>query len=482
MQNINNIKRFLAFAFILVFAASSCEIQDSFEYKPSGVDGKLDVSAWKYVEQNDSTSLLREAIVHADLTELFDGNSTERTFIIPSNRAFRAYLKANAYSSVQDIPLPILRNMLKYHVVNARVIFTDPSLMPSNKPISYKTENGQTMFLSHGSNFVGIINEGTSQSWQINTSNLEPTNGVIHMVNSVVYFSVPTGDLNVNPNLTLDTIYPIHDAYVNGGAESTKNFGSNPLLRIKHISHNGDYDRKAFLMFDLDHFKKEGVVTDMRFQISVSFTHGKGLPLDLFETANTTWSESSLNFSNAVFPQTPRIATVTTKSGVPAFNFDLTDYYKARTNHAGRVSFMLEGAKGADETNDLASKEHATLKPPMLIATLASGNSSLEIAKQSDVTVGYGEVFVFNNNILEVTGAAAADVIYTIESVPQNGWLIKGASTLRKGDKFTQLDIELMNLLFIHNGASRTSDEIVLTARDRAGAIIKDIKLKVSVQ
>lgn len=480
MQNINSITRFLATMVAIVVTASSCEIQENFDYEPSGVDGKLNMTAWSYIQQNDSLAFLEEAIVYAELEELYEAETLDRTFIIPTNKAFRTYLKDNAYTSIKDIPLPILRNLLKYHVVNSRVIFTDPTLMPSNRPIAYDTENGQLMYLSHASNFIGLINEGTSIQWQITTSNLEPTNGVIHMVNAVVYYSVPTGDLSVNPDLVLDTIYAIHDAFVNGGTESTKNFGTNPLLRVKHVTNNGDYDRKAFLMFDLDDFKKEGVVTDMRFQISVSFTHARGLPLDLYETPSTTWSESSLNFTNAVFPTTPRISRVTTAS-VPAFNFDITDYYKARTS-AGRVSFMIEGATGADETNDLASKEHTTLKPPMLIATLASGNSSLEILTKNDISVAYGGVFVFSKEVLEIDGAAAGDIIYTIESVPKNGWLIKGASTLREGAKFTQLDIELMNLLFIQDGVNRTPDGLVLTARDRAGAIIENIELKINVQ
>lgn len=480
MQNIKSITRFLAIMIVVIVGATSCEIQENFEYDPSGVDGKLGMTAWSYVQQNDSLALLEEAIAYAELEELFEAATLDRTFIIPTNSAFRKYLKDNAYPSVQDIPLPILRNLIKYHVVRARVIFTDPALMPSNRPIAYDTENGQLMYLSHGSNFIGLINEGTSIQWQITTSNLEPTNGVIHVVNSVVYYSVPTGDLTVNPDLVLDTIYAIQDAFVNGGTESTKNYGTNPLLRVKNVTNNGDYDRKAFLLFDLDDFKKEGVVTDMRFQISVSFTHARGLPLDLYETPSTTWSESSLNFTNAQFPQTGRISRVTTAS-VPAFNFDITDYFKARTT-GGRVSFMLEGAAGSDETNDLASKEHLTLKPPMLIATLASGNSSLELLTKNDIAVAYGGVFVFNNDVLEVGGAAAGDIIYTVESVPKNGWLIKGASTLREGSKFTQLDIELMNLLFIHDGVNRTSDGLVVTARDRAGAILEDLELKINVQ
>lgn len=474
------ITRFLCSCAALVLLVTSCETQEDFTYSPSGVDGKLGVSALSYIQDSDSLSILSEAISYAGLEDLYNG-SDAKTFVIPNNRAFRAYLKENAYASVQDVPLPILRNVLRYHVVNASVIFTDPKLMPANRPIAYDTENGQLMYLSHTSTFIGLINEGTSIQWQITTSNLEPTNGVIHVVNSVVYYSVATGDTNApNPDLLQDTIYPIADAFVNGGLESGVNYGANQLLRIKNLTGRGDYDRKAFLMFNLDDFTKEGVVTDMKLQLAVSFTHAKGVSLDVYETPSTTWSESSLNFNNAVFPQGSPIARIIT-SKVSTFSFDMTDYFKARTQ-AGRVSFMLEGAAGADETNDLASKEHPTLNPPMLIATLASGNSSLSLTANNNVNMGSGGVFVFDDQVLKVEGAAANDIIYTIEAAPQRGWLIRGASILRQGARFTQADIDLKNLVFIHNGLQSGQDQLVLTARDRAGAVLEDIRLTINVQ
>lgn len=482
MEHLKYLIHRLTLILAVVVLATSCEIQKDFDYQPSGVDGKLEVNAWQYIQQNDSLSLLKEAIMYAGLETLFEASEGERTYIIPNNKAFRAYLTDNGYASVDGIPQPILRNLLRYHVVKASVLFTDPDLMPSNNPIAYETQNGQVMYLSHATNFTGIVNEGTNQQWQIRTSNLEATNGVLHVVNDLVYFSAPTGDANApNPDLVLDTIYPIHDAYVNGGAQAGNNFGTNPLLKVKNVSDDGDYDRKAFIMFDLDEFQKEGVVTDMRFQIAVSFTHAKGVALDLYETPTTTWSESSLNFNNAVFPTGGPIATLTTTK-VSNFGFDITDFYKGRTEEGGRLSLMLDGEAGSDETDDLASKEHTSLDPPMLIATLASGNSQLEIQTQNDITVESGGVFVFSNEVLELTGAAAGDIIYTIESAPSGGWLIKGASTLSEGAKFTQLDIELMNLVFIHNGTSTGADKLVLTARDRAGAILEDITLNINIQ
>lgn len=462
---------------VLVF---SCEIQESFDYDYAEDNTKLNMSALAYIKGNDSLSLLNEAIERTQFQAMYEGGAGT-TFIAPNNQAFRSYFRENGYSSIAAIPLPILKNILRYHTVKAVVNFNDPALAPSNRPIAYDTENGQTMYLSHTSTYVGLINEGTNRQWQIRTSNLVPDNGVIHVVNFVVFYSAPAGDANaVNPNLLQDTIFAKHDSYVNGGLESTKNFGTNTLMKIKNVSNNGDYDRKAFLMFDFADFKKEGVVTDLKLQLAVSFTAAKGVDLNLFETPSTSWVESSLNFSNAVFPNTPRIASIKT-SKITTFRFDLTDYFNEK-KPTGLKSFMLDGQPGSDETDEIASKEHPTLAPPMLIATLASGDSELVLEAKKDFEVANGGMYVLSADDLLVSGASAGDIIYTVEDLPVFGWLIKGAEVLKKGSRFTQLDLDLKNLVFIHNGDTLGTNTLVLTARDKAGAILKDIKINISAK
>jgi len=80
---------------------------------------------------------------------------------------------------------------------------------------------------------------------------------------------------------------------------------------------------------------------------------------------------------------------------------------------------------------------------------------------------------------LLVSGATAADIIYTIEEIPSFGWLVKGAEVLKQGSRFSQLDIDLNNIVFIHDGNATGTNNVVLTARDRAGAILENIILKI---
>jgi len=485
MQTKRTLNRILAVCATMVLLMTSCEIQEDFDYKPSGVDEKLGVTAWEFIQSNSDFEQLRIAIARTGLQNLYQDE--ERTFIIPNNTAFNAYLQSGGYNSSEDIPLPILRNLLRYHVVKGRVIFTDPD-MTSDRPTPYETENGQTMYLSRNNNYIGLINQGTTRQWEIRTSNLEPLNGVMHVVNSVVYFSAPAIDNSTETTLERDTIYPLHDSFVAGDSPgegyANSNYGANPLLRPKYSSPAGNsaYDRVAYLMFDFDQFEKPGVVVDMQLKLSVSFTTGDGYTLDLYKAANNSWTESAITFNNAPGRVGDRISYVTTAK-VGAFNFDIMNFYK-NESPSGRVSFTLESgaAPAGNKTDDLASKEHPTLDPPMIIATLATGQNTLEIETNESVAVTQGDSFAFTSDVLKITGADAADITYTIETAPAKGWLIRGADIIEQGGQFTQMDIETLSLLYIHDGESSGEDTLVLSARDRTGAAIEAIQVIIHVQ
>lgn len=104
----------------------SCEIQESFDYDHTPDNSKLNMSALAYIKSNDSLSLLNEAIERTQFQAMYEEGGG-RTFIAPNNQAFRTYLKENGYSSIAAIPLPILKNVLRYHTVKAesKPLFTN---------------------------------------------------------------------------------------------------------------------------------------------------------------------------------------------------------------------------------------------------------------------------------------------------------------------------------------------------------------------
>lgn len=173
--------KMLFFSFALVILLTQCEIQDNFEYQKSP-ESELNVTAWEYIQSKDILSSMAEAITAAGMESYYTG-STSYTFILPDNTGWSSYLSANGYNSISDIPVETLRKVLGYHIVKDIVNFSDVNLMEINDYIAYDTVSGEIMYLSHDSSWRGYINA----KWMIYTSNLEPTNGVMHVLRYVVY-------------------------------------------------------------------------------------------------------------------------------------------------------------------------------------------------------------------------------------------------------------------------------------------------------
>lgn len=175
----------------LLLLMVQCEIQPDFEYESNNHGEELGITAWEFIQQTDSLSLMEEAVTAAGLTGLYS-SSEAKTFIIPRNSAFRDYFSTNGISSISEISVEDLEEILKYHIVKAVVNFQDANLLDvdNNNPNVYDTESGDVMYLSHDSNYRVWINSGTSLSWMVVTSNLKPTNGVIHVVKDIVYLNL----------------------------------------------------------------------------------------------------------------------------------------------------------------------------------------------------------------------------------------------------------------------------------------------------
>lgn len=344
--------RIMVASSLLMLVLTRCEIQPDFEYQHSNTNPSLNMTAWEYIQQQDSLSFLKDAITAAGLEDMYSG-ADKKTFIAPRNGAFRDYLAANNYSSISDIPVPILKNILLYHIIPQKILFTDSTFYTVSFPVAFETENGQQMYLSRNNNYQGVINQGTNQSWTIVTSNLEPTNGVIDISPALVYYSAVTGTTDItNPSLETDTIYAIQDTYINGGASKDVNYGSDILLKVKDVDGSGDYDRRTFLMFDLKDITKTGNLRQAFVDVGVNFTHGKGLRLSLYNVPDTTWSETSMTWNNAPDSDPNEISHLIT-SKVSVFSWDCSDYVAGKLQNPGKLQLKLMVSR--EETKPMIS-------------------------------------------------------------------------------------------------------------------------------
>lgn len=134
---------------------------------------------------DDNFSLLVEAVTKADLVETLQ-SAGPFTVFAPTNDAFGDLLDVlgNDYNSLDDFDtegeIALLKNILLYHVVAAQVKSTD--LAPGDVATAF-TDNSISVIMS-GDTFV--IGDASDVDAELSTTDLEATNGVVHVINKVL--------------------------------------------------------------------------------------------------------------------------------------------------------------------------------------------------------------------------------------------------------------------------------------------------------
>jgi len=133
-----------------------------------------------FVASNDNYSSLKAALDRAGLTATLAGQG-QFTVFAPNNDAFAAFLTANGFATLDEVPVDLLTNVLLNHVVIGKLMATDLTTGYIN---TLATEE------SSGANLSLYIN--TSSGVKLNgistvtTADVAADNGVIHAVNTVI--------------------------------------------------------------------------------------------------------------------------------------------------------------------------------------------------------------------------------------------------------------------------------------------------------
>ena len=137
-----------------------------------------------FVGNNSNYSSLKSALDKADLTNVLSG-SAQYTVFAPNNDAFDAFLLDNGFSSLDDIPVSVLQQVLLNHVVQGLNISSTLSTgYVKTMAEESSTSNKIDMYLNTASGVE--INGGT----QVVSADIIVDNGVIHAVNNVI--NLPT--------------------------------------------------------------------------------------------------------------------------------------------------------------------------------------------------------------------------------------------------------------------------------------------------
>ena len=103
------------------------------------------------------------------------------TVLAPTNDAFAAFLTSNGFSSLDDVPVEILTNILLNHVVSGSIASTDLSTGYANTLATSSasdTEMSLYIDISNGVRFNGVSS--------VSMADILADNGIIHIVDAVI--------------------------------------------------------------------------------------------------------------------------------------------------------------------------------------------------------------------------------------------------------------------------------------------------------
>lgn len=200
----NTLKWIAVFATV-IFGITSCSNDGEF-----GDSIKLDDSITGIAKRTSNLSSLVAALNRAGLAETLSGTGSFTVFA-PTNEAFATFLSANGFASVDEVPVPVLKNILLNHVIGAEIASADipaATYVSTLSPIN-TTANAPTisMFVQKSGGTV-TLNGGIGNNGAVVTSaDIDADNGIIHIVNRVI--AIPTLVNHVIANPAFDTLQAV---------------------------------------------------------------------------------------------------------------------------------------------------------------------------------------------------------------------------------------------------------------------------------
>ncbi|MEM6643705.1 MAG: fasciclin domain-containing protein [Bacteroidota bacterium] len=134
------------------------------------------------------SSLVAALTKFPDLVSALSSDAEDYTVFAPNNAAFAALLSATGQTSLDDVPEPVIRRLLEYHVVSGAAVFSsalmdgqtvDPILADANDVIN-----------------VGVGTSVTVDNATVILADVPASNGVVHVIDGVLVPDLETSIVN----------------------------------------------------------------------------------------------------------------------------------------------------------------------------------------------------------------------------------------------------------------------------------------------
>lgn len=173
---------------LFAFIFASCGNDDDTVVVPDAA-----TSITEFVATNSDYSALAAALERADLITTLSGDGPFTVFA-PNNAAFAAFLNANGFASLEDVPVDVLRNTLLNHVVSGTNNAADLATGYINSLATFgATDRTLSLYVDLTS---GVKLNGIST---VTGADIAATNGVIHAVDTVIAIPTVVTQATANP-------------------------------------------------------------------------------------------------------------------------------------------------------------------------------------------------------------------------------------------------------------------------------------------
>ena len=153
-----------------------------------------------FVSSNSDYSILLEALQTADggIVESLNSGGPFTVFA-PNNAAFRAFLSANNFDYLSDVPTAMLSQILLNHVVGGNALAASLSTGYDIKSFSTATPSGANMSL-YINTADGVVINGVST---VTTADISLDNGTVHAVDAIIALPTVVTFAAADPNFSI---------------------------------------------------------------------------------------------------------------------------------------------------------------------------------------------------------------------------------------------------------------------------------------
>ncbi len=194
MKIISNLTKIVPIL-LLVFSLSSCSNDDD---NTSTQPQTLNIVETAMATPSLSNLVAALQAADGNLVNVLNGNGPF-TVLAPTNDAFDAFLTANGFNSLDEVPADVLSQILLNHVISGNLTSTDLSAQGSGYTTTGATGAGGNPMSIYFSTSNGVRFNGVSS---VTTADVMASNGTVHIVDAVIGLPNIVTHATANPDLS----------------------------------------------------------------------------------------------------------------------------------------------------------------------------------------------------------------------------------------------------------------------------------------